>query len=374
MGRNRLIALRRDRASNWALRDPVLADGEPGFDRDSGSLRVGDGVTPWSGLPSVSPSGQQFIPGRDGLPLTCHPITDGAVPVGGSHTLTNNGNSFRVNSSAANSSSNREVWTLPGTRTDSEMRTLIMPPSVMNPAVCTPQMGHAHRLVDNGNGTVSAFIVDTNVFGYVYQTLFAAVWQWDKPGTGSLTIAAATTSTSIPERYFTIAKVRRVAGTPALDSFFGSMPGGADFGSGVPIVAAGCDDTTYNQSTNTLLVGPDSVTILNTTGQTAAKAMAAEIGTVKYGPPAVNAINPRKLYPAYVASRVFGKTLQVKAWSAGSQEPAWGATGSMFVSVDFTSSVDVTVPTGPGLNGYVVNHLQGAGNYVEYGDMIVKSL
>ena len=44
------IQLRRDTTSNWNSINPVLADGEPGYDINTNEVRVGDGTTNWSGL------------------------------------------------------------------------------------------------------------------------------------------------------------------------------------------------------------------------------------------------------------------------------------------------------------------------------------
>lgn len=43
--------LRRDTSANWSLFNPVLADGEPGFERGTGRGKLGDGVTAWNDLP-----------------------------------------------------------------------------------------------------------------------------------------------------------------------------------------------------------------------------------------------------------------------------------------------------------------------------------
>lgn len=45
------IRLRNDGAANWASVNPILAAGEPGFETDTGRLRIGDGVNPFSALP-----------------------------------------------------------------------------------------------------------------------------------------------------------------------------------------------------------------------------------------------------------------------------------------------------------------------------------
>jgi uncharacterized protein (AIM24 family) len=44
------IQLRRDTTANWENTDPVLADGEPGYDINTNEVRVGDGSTAWTDL------------------------------------------------------------------------------------------------------------------------------------------------------------------------------------------------------------------------------------------------------------------------------------------------------------------------------------
>lgn len=51
------IQLRRDTAANWAVVNPVLRDGEAGFETDTRRLKVGDGISTWSLLPYVSGGG-----------------------------------------------------------------------------------------------------------------------------------------------------------------------------------------------------------------------------------------------------------------------------------------------------------------------------
>jgi hypothetical protein len=48
--------LRRDTAANWTSDNPTLAQGEPGFEKDTGKLKIGDGVTAWTGLSYVGGS------------------------------------------------------------------------------------------------------------------------------------------------------------------------------------------------------------------------------------------------------------------------------------------------------------------------------
>jgi hypothetical protein len=43
--------LRRDLANEWVTINPVLAQGEPGYEFDTGKLKIGDGVRVWTALP-----------------------------------------------------------------------------------------------------------------------------------------------------------------------------------------------------------------------------------------------------------------------------------------------------------------------------------
>ena len=48
MPANALIRIRRDSTANWEAEDPVLAEGEPGLETDTGKLKYGDGVSAWT--------------------------------------------------------------------------------------------------------------------------------------------------------------------------------------------------------------------------------------------------------------------------------------------------------------------------------------
>lgn len=66
------IQLRRDTAARWALANPVLASGEPGFETDTGRQKIGNGTARWTDLPyaaeqgPVGPAGPQGVPGPQG--------------------------------------------------------------------------------------------------------------------------------------------------------------------------------------------------------------------------------------------------------------------------------------------------------------------
>lgn len=47
---------RRNIASEWLKHDPVLGPGEPGFEMDTGRMKIGNGVRQWSNL-------EYYVPG-----------------------------------------------------------------------------------------------------------------------------------------------------------------------------------------------------------------------------------------------------------------------------------------------------------------------
>lgn len=53
-----VIKLRRGTSSEWSAANPILALGEPGFERNTFQLKIGDGVTAWNSLPYVAGEGE----------------------------------------------------------------------------------------------------------------------------------------------------------------------------------------------------------------------------------------------------------------------------------------------------------------------------
>lgn len=51
-----LIQLRKGSSSEWSNVNPILASGEPGYDFTNNIIKVGDGVTSWNNLSSISAS------------------------------------------------------------------------------------------------------------------------------------------------------------------------------------------------------------------------------------------------------------------------------------------------------------------------------
>lgn len=51
------IQLRRDTAANWTAENPVLAEGEEGYELDTGQRKIGDGTTAWASLAYMASGG-----------------------------------------------------------------------------------------------------------------------------------------------------------------------------------------------------------------------------------------------------------------------------------------------------------------------------
>lgn len=51
MPRTHLLQFRRGAAADWTSVNPVLAAGEPGVEKDTGKIKIGDGVAAWTALP-----------------------------------------------------------------------------------------------------------------------------------------------------------------------------------------------------------------------------------------------------------------------------------------------------------------------------------
>jgi hypothetical protein len=70
------IQIRRGSATFWDDENPILFPGEPGYEKNTRRMKIGDGVTPWRDLPYFTapgsytpPGGGGGGPGPGGLPL-----------------------------------------------------------------------------------------------------------------------------------------------------------------------------------------------------------------------------------------------------------------------------------------------------------------
>lgn len=82
------IQLRRGKAAFWESENPILHEGEPGYERDTRKLKIGDGVTPWRDLPYSA--GGVSIPSDPDVPLDLQAHIDDTTP----HPVYDNGPSL----------------------------------------------------------------------------------------------------------------------------------------------------------------------------------------------------------------------------------------------------------------------------------------
>jgi hypothetical protein len=74
------LKLRRAYSWRWELENPVLADGEPGFETNTGRLKIGNGFTLWNDLQYFTPD-DEVAADNSTLPehinsQTPHPVYD----------------------------------------------------------------------------------------------------------------------------------------------------------------------------------------------------------------------------------------------------------------------------------------------------------
>ena len=55
------IKFKRGQSSSWTTMNLTLAPGEPGFELDTGRLKIGDGITPWNDLPYLGEDGNGVV-------------------------------------------------------------------------------------------------------------------------------------------------------------------------------------------------------------------------------------------------------------------------------------------------------------------------
>ena len=62
--KNMKVQLRRDTASNWTTKNPVLLSGEMGIESDTNKFKFGDGNKTWTQLAYASAESIVSIPSR----------------------------------------------------------------------------------------------------------------------------------------------------------------------------------------------------------------------------------------------------------------------------------------------------------------------
>lgn len=67
---NNLIQIRKGSFSEWSSTNPVLGNGEPGFDTSHSILKIGDGVSTWSSLTALTSNVPLYVKNTTGSAVT----------------------------------------------------------------------------------------------------------------------------------------------------------------------------------------------------------------------------------------------------------------------------------------------------------------
>lgn len=316
---------------------------------------------------------------RDGVKgFTNIPITVSAKVDAGPNLLSAKVDRGRIRSTAGSKGGNqRECWLRAGTTwADSEITSLWYPPSGMDPATCTPQMGHVHR-VSNDGGKWSGVVIDQNVFSFLFRSTFMSVWTW---GPGGFTIPAKAALAGQAWAIPIVRGVQRV--TNELGTFRVYLVDrlcGVEEGDTIDV--AGCEDQRFN-GTNLHVhgvtgapkpaVGATGPTIYVRVAEPAPDiAQKPQGGYVTLTPPSADSINPRSIYPMWVTSRVVGSTVMLKKWYGDDPEPIWGdPEHTKYFEIPKSQANRLAER---GACGLLSNHLRNDG-WIEYGDAVFRKL
>lgn len=82
MGRNTLIQVRRGTTVQWSGQNPVLSQGEWGYNTDLGRFKIGDSLTSWNDLlwASIRPTSNDIV-GSDGIGIDLSCCATGNIPL-----------------------------------------------------------------------------------------------------------------------------------------------------------------------------------------------------------------------------------------------------------------------------------------------------
>jgi hypothetical protein len=104
-----IIQIRRDTAANWTSADPTLAQGEMGYETDTGKLKFGDGSTAWSSL-SYYYAGSAFLSDTNPV-ISAGTLTEDVFTItGGDPSISPNNGSVQLWALTGNDQPEEGTW------------------------------------------------------------------------------------------------------------------------------------------------------------------------------------------------------------------------------------------------------------------------
>ena len=86
-----IIQLKRGKKETWEKLNPILAYGEPGFVKETGELKIGDGITAWNNLQNIAKESIPYINSSNATPpLTLIDLEPGSYVLNGTFAYSNN--------------------------------------------------------------------------------------------------------------------------------------------------------------------------------------------------------------------------------------------------------------------------------------------
>lgn len=256
---------------------------------------------------------------------------------------------------------------------DSEVKSLWYGGPIFDSAVCTPQPGHFHRGYVDGTGRWRAVVITTNIFLTDANVINANVWNSTAEvlalGTNG---GSKTYASKYLRRHCNVKGVTRInfGGLVNIYDVVPSDARGLEIGTFCTVDVVG--DNTFDIATAQAIVGNDDG-VLNFVDAESGPTVASKYESGIVLPTTASG---RRWWPYWVASRLKGNILKVKAWRVTDQEPDWGM--SDYVNTyDFAGAQIPTpgalMPEEPGYCGLITAHLRN-GHYMEFGEFQARQL
>lgn len=334
MPRSALHQFRRGTAAEWAAANPVLAAGEPGFETDTGILRIGDGITAYMSLGgsggeagtdwNVADAWDQFS------------VLDVSATNNASHTYIESTLEGRgiLTGDTPGGGSDRRILLFDGVEAgDCEVQV------EYSMSAATVQPGIAARIVTDEAGDTNAVAINSNVVFGAVGSLNISRWGFNDTSFHTNTVIGTHTDPR---------ELLRIEGDGTTVTVHTAQPHALRVGDTVEF-----NDVGSFPGSGTITAVPSASSFAITNATTGSE----DGGTYR---------DTFRTRTRVVKARFVGDRVLVKMWPSSHPEPSWGDT--VRVSA-------LTLPGAAALRGgvgLIVNHL--AGNVMEFGDFRIRHI